>query len=141
MTPHEIAMKFASASATCKNGKCPFTADCRGTSDTCKMKEVAMIIRSMQAEIDTLRSRYEAVSGITAEMLKHMSALEKINERYYRHAVSFQNGYRPRAKIKRKRTPKPSKKQLENPVLMDGDKRFEHVEPPKNPPDLPIVII
>lgn len=141
MTPNEIAMKFASASATCKNGKCPFTAQCRGTSDTCKMKEVAMVIRAMQAEIDTLRSKYITLNGIAAEALKHMEALEKINERYYRLAVSFQNGYRPKAKIRRKKPNKPSKKKLENPVLMDGDERYAQEEPRKTPPDLPVVII
>ena len=137
----EVAMKFASASATCKNGKCPYTADCRGTTDTCKMKEVAMMIRALDAEIETLRARCEKLETELAESRKYSSSLEAINERYYRLTVSFQNGYRPKAKIKRKRVNKPSKKKLANPVLMDGDERYAKEEPPKKKPDLPVVII
>ena len=137
----DVAMKFASASATCKNGKCPYTADCRGTTDTCKMKEVAMMIRALDAEIETLRAKCEKLENELAESRKYASSLEVINERYYRLTVSFQNGYRPKAKIKRKRINKPSKKKLDNPVLMDGDERYAKEEPKKKKPDLPVVII
>lgn len=137
----EVAMKFASASATCKNGKCPYTADCRGTNETCKMKEVAMMIRALDAEVSTLQARCEKLENELAESRKYASSLEAINERYYRLSVSFQNGYRPKAKIKRKRVNKPSKKKLANPVLMDGDERYAKEEPKKTKPDLPVVII
>lgn len=140
MTPQEVAMKFASASATCRNGKCPYTSDCRGTNDTCKMKEVAMILRSQEARIDKLQSECDMLSHLLEESRKYIASLEAINERYYRLTVSFQNGYRPKAKIKRKRVNKPSKKKLANPELMDGDKRYEYKEPKKKP-DLPVVII
>ena len=141
MIPSEVAMKFASASATCKNGKCPYTSECRGTTETCKLKEVAMIIRALEAEVDTLRSRCDVLTGQLLEFKKYISNLENINERYYRLAVSFQHGYRPKSKIKRKRVNKPSKKKLDNPVLMDGDERYAKEEPPKTKPDLPVVII
>ena len=54
MTAEEVAMKFASASATCKGSKCPFAAGCTGNYDTCKMKEVASILRFEVAELDQL---------------------------------------------------------------------------------------
>lgn len=98
-----------------------------------------MMIRALDAEIETLRARCEKLENELAESRKYASSLETINERYYRLTVSFQNGYRPKAKIKRKRVNKPSKKKLENPVLMDGDKRYVKKEPKK--PDLPVVII
>lgn len=138
MTPQEIAMKFASASATCKNGKCPFTAQCRGTTDTCKMKEVAMIIRAIMEELATVRAQNRVLEGMSQELLKYVHDLEVINERYYRLAVSFQNGVRPKAKIKRK---KPIRKPRKNPIEMDGDERYAQDEPRKTPPDLPVVII
>ena len=140
MTPQEVAMKFASASATCKNGRCPFTADCRGTTDTCKMKEVAMLIRAMMAETTTLQSKYNVLDGIAKQLLDYVCELEKVNERYYRLAVSFQNGYKPKNKIKRKKPIRRTPKKKLDPVEMDGDKRYEYEEP-KEKLDLPVVII
>lgn len=138
MTPQEIAMKFASASATCKNGKCPYTAQCRGTTDTCKMKEVAMVIRATLEELATMHAKYAVLEGMAKQLLRYVSDLEGINERYYRLARSFQDGYRPKKKIRRKGVPKRKKK---NPVLMDGDERYAQDEPRKTPPELPVVII
>ena len=137
MTPQEIAMKFASASSTCKNGKCPFTADCRGTTDTCKMKEVAMVLRGLVAENDTLRAQYTALNAIVQQVIPYIHELERINERYYRTIESFQRGYKPKAKRKRLKPRTPPKKK--NPVEMDGDERYAYVEPKK--PELPVVII
>lgn len=140
MTPHEIAMKFASASATCKNGRCPFTSECRGTSETCKMKEVAAIIRSLVAENATLRAQYAALDGISQQVIEYMSNLEKINEYYYKLCTSFQNGYKPKAKIVRKDARLRKKKRPKDPVLMDGDERYAYDEP-KEKTELPVVII
>ena len=139
MTPNEVAMKFASASATCRNGKCPFTSDCRGTTETCKMREVAAIIRALVAENATLRARCAALDGISQEALGYMASLEKINEYYYKLCSSFQNGYRPKAKIVRKDARMRRKKKPKDPVLMDGDERYAYDEPKE--PDLPVVII
>ena len=96
MTPQEIALKFASASSTCQNGKCPFTAGCRGTTDTCKMKEVAMVIRGLIDENETLRAKYNLVNAIAQEVVPYVRELERINEHYYRTIDSFQRGYRQR---------------------------------------------
>ena len=138
MTPQEIALKFASASSTCQNGKCPFTAGCRGTTDTCKMKEVAMVIRGLIDENETLRAKYNLVNAIAQEVVPYVRELERINEHYYRTIDSFQRGYRPKAKRKHLSPGRPPKKKT-NPVEMDGDPRYAHEEPKK--PDLPIVII
>jgi len=139
MTPQEIAMKFASASATCKNGKCPFTSECRGTTETCKMKEVAMMIRAMMAEITTLQAKYNAMEGIAKQVLTYISDLEKVNSQYYQLVSKFQNGYRPKQKIVRKDARRIRKKKID-PVKMDGDERYAYEEP-KQKTELPVVII
>lgn len=139
MTPQEIAMKFASASATCKNGKCPFTAQCNGTNETCKMKEVAMIIRATLEELATVRAKFDTLDGMSKVLIRYARDLEQINERYYRLIVSFQNGTKPKSKIKRKKVRKLKRKR--NPVEMDGDERYAQEEPRKTKPDLPVVII
>jgi len=139
MTPQEIAMKFASASATCKNGKCPFTSECRGTTETCKMKEVAMMIRAMMAEITTLQAKYNAMEGIAKQVLTYISDLEKVNSQYYQLVSKFQNGYRPKQKIVRKDARRIRKKKID-PVKMDGDEHYAYEEP-KQKTELPVVII
>lgn len=141
MTPQEVANKFASASATCQNGKCPFTANCRGTTDTCKMKEVAMLIRSMLAEIATLQAKYNLMSALADKSVEYMSDLEKINDRYYHLCLSFQNGYKPKPKIKRKSPPKQRKGKKITPAEMDGNEKYAQEEPRKTPEELPVVII
>lgn len=137
MTPYEIANKFASASATCQNGKCPYTAQCRGTTETCKMKEVAMIIRTLMAEISEVNARNKILEGMANYMCDYIRDLESINERYYRLAHSFQQGYRTNSKIRRK--PPRSYKKID-PALMDGNPKYEYEEP-KEKVDLPVVII
>lgn len=139
MTPSEVAMKFASASATCKNGKCPFTSECRGTTETCKMKEVSMIIRAMETEIKALHEKYAVLDGVAKQILDYVASLEKINEQYYRIISSFQNGYRPKTKVVRKDARK-KKKKKPTLVEMDGDERYAYT-PPKEKPDIPVVII
>ena len=46
MTPQELAMMCANASTKCEKYKCPFAAKCKGSYETCVMKEIAMIIRA-----------------------------------------------------------------------------------------------
>ena len=140
MTPNEIALKFASASATCKNGKCPFNSECRGTTETCKMKEVAMIIRAMMAEIATLEAKYNALDVIAKASLGYMTNLEKINKYYYDLCSRFQNGYRPKKKIVKRDARVRQKKKPIDPVKMDGKERYAYDEP-KEKTELPVVII
>lgn len=137
MTPLEVASKFAGASANCRQGICPFAPSCRNGKNECQLKEIAMMIRSLVAELDTMHAKYNALDAIAKEALKYMNSLEQINERYYRLAVAFQNGYRTKSKVKRKVKRKPPKKK--DPIEMDGDPRYEYVEP--KPPELPVVII
>lgn len=142
MTPEEIAMKFASASATCRGGKCPYTAECQGTRETCKLKEVALTIRSQCLEIEKLNSECQSLRGATQLIAKYCAELERINDAYYKIISKFQSGYRPTAKPK-KRVPHigsgrgRKKKTL---VEMDGDERYAMPAEPKPPKD-PVVII
>lgn len=134
MTPHEIAMKFASASATCGNGRCPFSSECRGTTETCKMKEVAMVIRDLVAENATLKAQCNAVNELSKTALVYMGSLEKIVDYYHRTCVSFQNGYRPKKKIAKKSARTTKKRKPKDPSEMDGDERYAYTpEKPEKP--------
>jgi len=141
MTPQEVAMKLASASATCRNGKCPYTSECGGTSDTCKMKEVSMIIRALLTELATANAQYKALLEINQSLNNYVADLEDINAQYHKLIVSVQAGYRPRHNAKRRKPRKVKKGKPMDPVLMDGDERYAQPEPPKTKPDLPVVII
>lgn len=141
MTPQEIAMKFSSASATCKNGRCPFTSECRGTTETCKMKEVAMVIRSLMVDLETLQIKYATLAGVVKEVLGYITDLENANNKYHKLCVSFQNGYRPKAKIVRKGTKMRRKKKPVDPVEMDGNERYAYEEPKEPKEELPVVFI
>lgn len=144
MTPQEVAMKFASASATCKGDKCPLRTTCTGRSETCGMKEVTMIIRSLLAEIETLQAENTLLHQTIENHLGYINALEDVNEKYYRLCVSFQQGRMMKSKVRRYKTkraaPKPRRKK-KDPVEMDGDPRY--AAPPTKPrkPELPVVII
>ena len=140
MEPNDIAMKFASASSTCKNGKCPFSSECRGTSDTCKMKEVAMVIRSLVAENTVLKSKLNAISGISDIALSYIADVERVNEYYYRTCSAFQRGYKPKTKITRKNPRTYRKRKPKDPVKMDGDEHYAYDEP-KQKSEPQIVII
>lgn len=141
MTPSEIAMKFASASATCKNGKCPYSSQCRGTSDTCLLKEVAMVIRSLMAENSTLKAQYDALRLISHASLEYIQELEKVNQYYYQLCTKFQEGYRPKSKIVKKETRMYRKKKRPKDLTkIDGDERYAYEEP-KEKTELPVVII
>lgn len=142
MTPEEIAMKFASASATCRGGKCPYTAECHGTRETCKLKEVALVIRSQCLEIEKLTAERDSLRGATQLISAYCTELERINDAYYKIISKFYSGYRPAARPK-KRVPHigsargRKKKSL---IEMDGDERYAMPEEPKPPKD-PVVII
>lgn len=140
MTPQEIAMKFASASATCRNGKCPYTAECDGTSSSCKLKEVAMIIRALLQELATVTSQYKMLMSVSQQMSDYISDLEDINAQYHELVVSFQRGYRPKKQVKRRSPRKTKKGKKQDLVSMDGNEQYAYVDPDKKP-DLPVVII
>jgi len=138
MTPLETALKLASASATCERHKCPFITKCKGDYTTCAMKEVALILRQQNAEIESLTAKCDAYEKMLAATHQYIIDIEKVNKRYHDLCIAFEHGYRPK-KVKRlKRAPKPKK----DVTLMDGDKRYEYV-PPKDPDKEapPLVII
>jgi hypothetical protein len=140
MTPNEVAMKFSSASGTCRNGRCPYTSECRGTSDTCKLKEVALMIRSLVADLSMLQSRYTLLESTLNANLEYIRDLEKINRYYTTLCSRFQEGYRPKAKVVKKAQRLRQKKKPKEPELMDGDEQFAYKDPNKKL-DLPVVII
>lgn len=140
MTPLETAMKLASASSTCEKHKCPFASQCKGHYDSCGMKEVALIIRSQNAEIDSLKSMCNAYASVLAATQKYIVDIEKINKRLRDICVAFEKGYRPKYKIKHKKSPRkidPKK----DPAIYDGDERYAQVLPPIREPDPPLVVI
>lgn len=142
MTPEEIAMKFASSSAVCRGNRCPFASECHGTGETCKLKEVAMVVRSQCLELDKLRTEVEVQRGATQLIAAYCDELERINKAYYAIIQKFYDGYRPTAKPK-KRVPRigsargRKKKSL---IEMDGDERYAMPEEPRPQKD-PVVII
>ena len=142
MTPEEIAMKLASASAQCGNGKCPYTSECKNTHETCKMKEVALVIRALLAELSKLRAEHEALKGGAVIMSGYLHELEKINAQYYRIISQFQQGYRQKAKVK-KRVPHIGSargRRQKDPLKMDGDERYAMPEEPKEPKPQAVII-
>lgn len=140
MTPQEVALKLASASGSCGTGRCPYSAECKGTTETCKMKEVAMIIRTIFAELETATARLRMMEGFVQYLTDYVTDLEDVNAQYHRLAVAFQNGYRARKKIAKKAPRKIKKRPKIDPVLMDGDPRYEQEEK-KEVQKLPVVVI
>ena len=140
MMPLEMAMKLASASNTCEKHKCPFMSKCKGDYSTCVMKEIALMLRAQQAEIDSQNELIKSYNAILAATQKYIVEIEKINKRYHDLVVAFQNGYRPKAK---RYSPKrvPSKKKKVDPVDMDGDERYACAPPPTGEPRPPLVVI
>lgn len=142
MTPEEIAMRFASASAKCRNEKCPFMSECQGTRETCKLIEVAAIIRAQCLENEKMRSECESLRGAIRLIAKYCNELERINDAYYKIISRFMSGIKPTAKPK-KRVPHigsgrgRKKKSL---IDMDGDERYAMPEEPKEPKPQEIVI-
>lgn len=141
MTPLEMAMKLASASATCEQNKCPGRGQCKGGYSTCMMKEVALMLRSQQADIDSLQEMVKAYQHVIDALHTYIVGVEKINKRYHDICVAFNNGYRPkRGKVKKlKRAPRMKKKT--DPVEMDGDERYAYEPPKTSEPAHPLVVI
>lgn len=136
MMPLEMAMKLASSSSRCERHKCPFMAQCKGDYTTCVMKEIALMLRSQNAEIETLKSMVKAFSDVLASVQIYIADLEKINKRYHDLVIAFEQGYRPKKHVKRPY--KPRKKSVEE---MDGDERYACSPPTATEPPPPVVMI
>jgi len=141
MTPQEMALKLASASATCGRHKCPLASQCHGCSDSCGMKEVALMLRAQQAEIDTLNAMIDAYKGIIGATQQYTIDLEKTNKRYHDIIVAFYHGYRAKNPQRSKKGYKRHLKPKDNPVEMDGDERYAYEEQKDGEPDAPLVMI
>ena len=138
MTPLEMAMKLASASATCERHKCPFMAKCKGDYTTCVMKDIALMLRAQNAEINTKDAVIRGLQSLLLGVHQYTLELEKINKRYHDIVVAFQQGYRPKKKVHRmRRAPKPKK----DPTEMDGDQRYAYEPPKTTEPPPPLVVI
>ena len=138
MMPLDMALKLASASSKCEKHKCPFMAQCKGDYTTCVMKEIALMLRSQNAEIETLRSTVKGLQALLLGVHDYTMELEKINKRYHDIVIAFQEGYRPKKKIyKPRRSPKPKK----DPTEMDGDERYAYEPPRTTEPPPPLVVI
>jgi hypothetical protein len=135
MTPLEVAMKLASASSKCEKHKCLFMSQCKGDYSTCVMKEIALLLRSQNAEIDSLKSLVKAYNEILASTQVYIAEIEKINKRYHDLCIAFEHGYRPKNVKRLKRAPKPKK----DPAEMDGDIRY--AQEPEKKPEPPLVVI
>ena len=140
MNPLETAMKLAGASSKCEKYKCPFMAQCKGDYTTCGMKEVALIIRSQAAEIDSLKAMIKAYQEIIASTQVYITDLEKINKRYHDIVLAFYQGYRPKKRPDGKRGPYKTRKKID-PTEMDGDERFACANPSAHEPPPPLVVI
>lgn len=144
MMPEEVAMKFASASATCRNTRCPYASDCKGTLETCKIREVGLIIRTLLEEEEKLRHENDLLTGAMKLIAKYCNELEKINRAYYKIIMRYQAGHSTTYKPK-KRAPyigsgRGRGRKKKSLIEMDGDERYAMPEEPKPPKD-PVVII
>lgn len=137
MTPQEMALKLASASATCAKHKCPLAAQCKGNYETCGMKEVALIIRSCLARADTLESTVKGLQEMLVAVHQYTVELEKINKRYHDMVIAFQHGYRPKKTVRKPYKPRKKKTTEE----MDGDERYAYEPPKTTEPPPPLVVI
>ena len=143
MTPLEMAMKLASASNGCERHKCPFMSKCKGDYSTCVMKEIALMLRSQAAAIDSQNAMIKAFQDVLAATQRYIVDIEKINKRYHDLIVAFQHGYRPKAKkYSIKRSPnKNLTRKKKDPVEMDGKERFAYEPPRTTEPAPPMVVI
>lgn len=139
MTPLEMAMKLASASSRCKRHVCPFMGQCKGEYETCTMKEIALMLRSQNAAIESQNSMIKCLYELLGSTQVYISELEKINKMYHDIVVAFNHGYRPKKVAGRKRGP--TKKQLKDPVSMDGIERFAYEPPSDREPEPPVVVL
>ena len=135
MTPFGIAQKFSSAYNTCKGDKCPYSGSCNGHRDTCKLVDVAMLLRAKEAEIDTLRTTVNGLRDMVELMRVYTKDLEDINSRYRNLVIAFQNGYKPKRKLSHTKSKKPGRppKSKKTPAEMDGDERYAF-DPEAKPP-------
>ncbi len=136
MMPLDMALKLASASARCEKHKCPFMAQCKGDYTTCVMKEIALMLRSQNAEIKTLEATVKGLRDMLIGVHAYTQELEKINKRYHDIVLAFQHGYRPTKKIYKPYKPRKKK----TPEEMDGDKRYAY-EPPKETESTPPLVV
>ena len=140
MTPADMALKLMSASAACMNGgKCPFSAECKGTSKTCAAKEYAFAIRALMDDVATLQARIEHLESLAHDDDLYIRELERINDSYYNTISTFQKDYIPKKKVVKKQAKTKKLRRPRDPHEMDGDERFA----PKSKylPDPPVVII
>ena len=101
------------------------------------MKDIALMLRSMHAEIQTKDAVIKGLQDLLLGVHKYTQELEKINKRYHDVVLAFQQGYRPKKKIHRPYKPRVKK----TPEEMDGDERYA-VEPQKtSDPEPPMVVI
>ena len=138
MQPLEVALKLASASSKCEKHKCPFASKCKGDYTTCTMKEVALILRAQQAEIESKQAMIKSFQAMMAATHQYIVEIEKINKRYHDLVIAFQNGYRPKKRYKPKRSP--SRKHID-PVQMDGKEQYAYEPPSAREPEPPLVVI
>lgn len=137
MMPLDVALKLASASANCGKQKCPYSGQCKGDYQSCPMKEIALILRSQCAEIDTLKAMIQGLNDIILGLQKYTQELEKTNKRYHDIVIAFQHGYRPKKTIRKPYKPKKKK----TPEEMDGDERYAYEPPKTTDPPPPLVVI
>ena len=140
MTQQETAMKLASASSKCEKHKCPFVSQCKGDYTSCSMKEVALMLRSNMAEIETLHRVIQGLSEILSSVHEYTRDIEKINKRYHDMIVAFGHGYRPPKPHKIRRLYQSKIMKRKTPEERDGDPRFAYEEEKKESPP-PMVVI
>ena len=128
--------RCASASSRCERYKCPFASQCKGSYETCVMKEIALILRSQTAEIDSLAATVAALRDIITGLHTYITDMEKINKRYHDLVIAFQHGYRPQRTIRKPYKPRKKKE----PIEMDGDERYAQLTP-LNEPTPPMMVI
>lgn len=142
MMPLDMALKLASASSKCERHKCPFMTQCKGDYTTCVMKEIALMLRSQHAEIQTKDTIIHGLQDLLMGVYEYTKELEKVNKRYHDIVLAFQNGYRPARKIRGKVRRSPGKKAMKkDPVEMDGDERYAYDPPKTTEPPPPLVVI
>lgn len=146
MTAFDVAAKFASAYNYCKGDRCPYASQCNGRKETCKLKDVAMLLRAKEAEIDSLKIMVAGLRDIIEMLRTYTSELEDINGRYRNLVSAFQNGYKPQRKVshsKKRGKAKPVVPRGKTLADLDGDERYafdpEHTELPKPKEEMVVI--
>lgn len=139
MTPLEMAMKLASASSKCEKHKCPFMSKCNGDYTTCVMKEIALMLRSQAAAIDSQNAKIRAYQSMLLATQEYIVEIEKVNKRYHDLVIAFNHGYRAKKIVGKKRV---NKAKLKKDIYkMDGDERYAYDPPRTSEPEPPLVVI